>query len=247
MKNRLENILESILNLPRFAKQTIAFIVDVGLCVFSFWIAYYLRLDEFPILRGGIFFSLLISILLSSLLFLLFGLYNTLFRYSDKSTLFSITIATGIYALIFFCIIGLYRIDNVPRSIGIIQPLILYLFISFSRLGIRFLFKKTQLIKYKNFILPNALIYGAGSAGRQLFYALDQSLNMSVVGFIDDNKELHGHLLYGKNIFPSSNLENVIKSKKVTHILLAMPSVSRNRQKEIITNIEKYNLIIRNF
>ena len=100
MKNRLENILESILNLPRFAKQTIAFIVDVGLCVFSFWIAYYLRLDEFPILRGGIF-SLLISILLSSLLFLLFGLYNTLFRYSDKSTLFSITIATGIYALIF--------------------------------------------------------------------------------------------------------------------------------------------------
>ena len=126
-----------------------------------------------------------------------------------------------------------------------IQPLILYLFVSFSRLGIRFLYKKTQLIKYKNFILPNALIYGAGSAGRQLFYALDQSLNMSVVGFVDDNKELHGRLLYGKYIFPPSNLRNLIKSKKVTHILLAMPSVSRNRQKEIISNIDKYNLTIR--
>ena len=245
MKNRPESVLEAILNLPRFAKQIIAFLADVGLCIFSFWIAYYLRLDEFPILKGGIFLSLLISIILSSLFFSLFGLYKTLFRYSDKSTLFSITLAIGLYALIFFCIIGLYRIDNVPRSISIIQPLILYLFVSFSRLGIRFLYKKTQLIKYKNFILPNALIYGAGSAGRQLFYALDQSLNMSVVGFVDDNKELHGRLLYGKYIFPPSNLRNLIKSKKVTHILLAMPSVSRNRQKEIISNIDKYNLTIR--
>ena len=67
------------------------------------------------------------------------------------------------------------------------------------------------------------LIYGAGSAGRQLVIALENSFEFKVIGFLDDDSQLHKQVLLGKTIYSSSQLEELIKSNNVSLIFLALP------------------------
>ena len=89
------------------------------------------------------------------------------------------------------------------------------------------------------------MIYGAGSAGRQLAEALSNGYEMQVVGFFDDDDRLHGHVLDGFPIFEPDDLPNLIVSKRLTHILLAMPSVSRARRNEILKYFSRHQVVVR--
>jgi FlaA1/EpsC-like NDP-sugar epimerase len=93
--------------------------------------------------------------------------------------------------------------------------------------------------------LPKTLVYGAGSAGRQLVSALGHSFEMRVVGFLDDDDRLHGHTLNGQPIFSPDDLGELIESKGVTHVLLAIPSTSRRRRNEILSRIGQLPVAIR--
>ena len=96
------------------------------MCVFAIWLAFYLRLDQF--LPIGNINNLLIyfSVCTALPIFWLTGLYQTIFRYSDKSTIVPISIALLIYGLIYISVFTIYTVSGVPRSIGILQPLILF-------------------------------------------------------------------------------------------------------------------------
>ena len=87
--------------------------------------------------------------------------------------------------------------------------------------------------------LPKALVYGAGSAGLQLMSAMDNNHEISVVGFLDDDHRLHGHLLNCQPIFSLNDLPSLIQSKGVTHVLLAIPSASRRWRNEILESMGK--------
>jgi len=241
----LQNFLNLFLSLPRFAKIIIVLLNDASLCTISLWFAFYLRLDEFLSMRGNILFAALISIFILLTVFWLFGLYRTVFRYSGKYALTSITFAIGTYGLIFFSIIAIYGITEVPRSIGIIQPLILFFVIAASRLLVRYFFKNNYLSKNKSINIQRALIYGAGSAGRQIFSSLENNNHIKVIGFIDDDLLLQGQVIQGKDIFSVKNLSILIKTKKINLILLAMPSVNRNKKINIIRNISKHSVTVR--
>ena len=71
------------------------------------------------------------------LVFWISGFYKTIFRYSGKSALSSISLAIGIYGLLTIILITIYGISGVPRSIGIIHPLVLFL-VYVSRLFVRY-------------------------------------------------------------------------------------------------------------
>jgi FlaA1/EpsC-like NDP-sugar epimerase len=78
------------------------------------------------------------------------------------------------------------------------------------------------------------LIYGAGSAGRQLLGALANNLEMQVIGFVDDDVRLHGSVMSGKKIFNPEKLKELVISHKINSVLLAIPSASRFRRNKII-------------
>ena len=94
-----------------------------------------------------------------------------------------------------FLIIGVYGIQGVPRSIGILQPMLLFFAIISSRLIVKFLlsfdYNQNKIDNKKN-----VLVYGAGDAGRQLVIALDNSPEFKVIGFLDDNEQLHKKEFY---------------------------------------------------
>ncbi len=238
-------------NLPRYAKRIIAIFSDAFLCVFALWIAFYLRIGEFINLSTiqenaqNIIIVAILSIIIAIPIFWLFGLYRTLFRYSGKSAVINIGLASLIYSLAYFSVITIYSFKGVPRTLGIIQPLVLFFLVCGSRLFVRYALQYDSLYNNDKLLLPKALIYGAGNAGRQLASALENNSGMKVLGFIDDDISLHGQMLQGKDIFSPTDLKNLIKSKKITHVLLALPSINRRKRIQILDNIKLNKVIVR--
>ena len=242
---KIHTAAKSILNLPRFVKQIIAIIVDLSLCVLSTWFAFYLRLDQFILIQGGGLTAAMVSVALALPVFWLFGLYRTIFRYSGLSIMTSVSIASLVYGLLYFSVFGVYGVKDIPRSIGILQPMLLFCAVVSSRLFIKYLLGDNYFFKNRSFFSKNILVYGAGSAGRQLVSSLENNSELNVVGFLDDDDRLHGQILQGQKIYPTLKIADLIKSKEVQLILLALPSISRSRRNEILKNVSNYPLQVK--
>ena len=89
------------------------------------------------------------------------------------------------------------------------------------------------------------MIYGAGSAGRQLASAMTNSNELRVVGFLDNDDRLHGHVLNGLPIHNPADLAELLLDVPVTDVLLALPSVSRQRRNAILSALSPHKLAVR--
>ena len=242
MKNE---IVKNLSSLHRYSKRSIAIITDVGLCVMCTWLAFGLRLEELILFKDFNFSPILISIILAISVFWIFGLYRTIFRYSGISLTFTILVSTSVYGFLYFLIIGIYGISGVPRSIGIIQPMLLFFGVLSSRLLVKYLMSGNKNSKNKSSYKKKVLIYGAGTAGRQLVIALENSTEYKVRGFLDDNSQLHKQVLLGQPIHDPSKLNSLIKNQDISIVLLALPSIGRNRRNKIISKLNKFKLIVK--
>ncbi len=245
MLNKFQIVAKNILNLPRFTKQIIAVIVDLNLCILCTWFAFYLRLDEFILIRGVALTAVIVSVALALPVFWFLGLYKTIFRYSGLSVIVSVSIAVLVYGLFYFLIFGIFAVEGIPRSIGILQPMLLFFAVCSSRLFVKYLFGGNYIFKNKSKFLTKTLIYGAGRAGRMLLSALENTNELKVVGFLDDDDRLHGQILHGQKIYSPLKIANLIESKEVKLILLALPSISRSRRNEVISYLSDYSLQVK--
>ena len=250
MSHSFKEFSSSVLSLHRYTKRSIAIVNDIGLCVLCTWLAFVLRLEELILFKDFNFYTALISIIIAIPIFWSFGLYKVIFRYTGLSIILNILAALFVYGLMYFLIIGVYGISsytpyyaNVPRSIGIIQPMILFIAIISTRLLVKYSLIYND--NNKSFRKKNVLIYGAGEAGRQLFVSLENNLDFKVIGFLDDNKSLNGRILLGKTIYSTSNLEKLLRNKNVSIVLLALPTISRNKRNKIIEKLNKFKLIVK--
>lgn len=246
---RLFNPLaQAVLNLPRRTKRVIAVLSDACLCVLSVWLAFYLRLDEFVTFQSEIYSPVLasaVSVFLALPLFVKFGLYRAIFRYSGLPALMSIVHSMFIYGVLFIGLVAVYGLPGVPRTVGFLQPILLFIFIGASRATARMWLGSFYQDRTKKLTLPQVLIYGAGSAGRQLASAMVKSHEMHVVGYLDDDDRLHGHVLNGLPIYNPEDLNEVLSLTSVTDVLLALPSVSRKQRNDILATLLPYKLMVR--
>jgi len=235
---------KNIINLPRYAKKTIVIVVDLGLCTLCTWLAFYLRLEKFIKINDLTILAVLISISLAISIYWLSGLYKAMFRYAGSSIFLIVSVATFAYGLLYFAVIGFYGIPGIPRSIGIIQPVLLFLGILSSRIIIRYLFFSSFDFKNsKN--KKNVLIYGAGNAGRQLLTSLENNPGMKVVGFFDDNQEFHNQTMLGQTVYNPLMINKLINKKNIDLVLLALPSITRIKRNQIIERLNKYKVIVK--
>ena len=119
--------------------------------------------------------------------------------------------AIFIYGLLYASIFTAIGIAGVPRTIGIIQPILLLLFVGASRALARLWLSEQYQILLKKAKQPKFLIYGAGESGRQLARAMSGNQEMQVVGFLDDDNSLHGHVLNGQTIYNPVDLSKLAK------------------------------------
>ena len=253
MINYIKKFLNNILSLHRHSKRLIAILTDASLCLLSTWIAFIIRSEYWLALNPEIdvlilyenfnFDSVLISIIIAIPIYWLFGLYRTIFRYTGFSIFFTILMSSCIYGILYYSI-GVYVVEGIPRPIGFFQPLLLFFAILSSRLGIKYIFSKNYDFK-KFFDKKKVLIYGAGDAGRQLLTALENSSEFKVIGLLDDDSQLHRQILLGQTIYSPSNLERLVKTKNISIVFLALPTIDRVKRNQIIENLNKYKLIVK--
>jgi FlaA1/EpsC-like NDP-sugar epimerase len=226
-----------ILALPRAAKRFVAISADLGICVLTVWLAYYLRLGEFVALSSIALLVVTVSIVIALPIFIKAGLYRAIFRYSGFPELLGVARAVAIYGLLFASIFTVIGVSGVPRTVGIIQPILLLLFVGGSRAFVQVWLGHQYQTKLQSTFLPKVLVYGAGNAGRQLVAAMANSHLMKVVGFIDDDNRLHGHILNGLPIYKPAELVTLVTNLNISDVLLAIPSLSRRRRNEILSEI----------
>jgi FlaA1/EpsC-like NDP-sugar epimerase len=212
------------------------------------WIAFYLRLGEWVMFPDKIWqptWAVLASVALALPIFITHGFYRAIFRYSGWPALITVTKAMAVYGLLYATVLTAIGIPGVPRTIGLIQPMLLLLMVGASRSLARYWLGGLYLSQLKLAALPKVLIYGAGNAGRQLADAMANSLNMRVVGFLDDDNRLHGHVLNGQPIYSPNDLPDLVASLHISDVLLALPSVSRKRRNEILEQILNAHVSVR--
>lgn len=233
------------LALPRGAKRVLVLAVDAFLCAVTVWLAFYLRLDEPPQWNMSLLWPVVASVVLTLPIFIRMGLYRAIFRYSGMTAMTALARASLLYGVCFAAIFTFFGVDGVPRTVGLIQPILMLLGVASSRILVRMWLGGLYLKAPKMAVLPQALIYGAGSAGRQLAAAMRSSPEIRVVGFLDDDKQLQGRLLNGLPVYQLTDLHKVLAAHKVTDVLLALPSASRQRRNEILEMLKPHKLAVR--
>lgn len=181
---------QTLVFLPRGIKKLIVLALDVVLCLLATWLAFSLRFDDLVPMSSPLKLAAGASVLIAVPIFISLGLYRAIFRFSGWFATLSLVRAISLYALLYsvpFLIIG---VEGVPRSIGIIQPVLLFVGVGSSRLV-----AKSLLNGWARRAAPEnrrgvALIYGAGSAGRQLASGLRQGFEIKPIGFVDDDRRL---------------------------------------------------------
>ena len=234
-----------MLALPRWAKRFVVTTVDAGLCILSVWLAYYLRLGEFVALSGNALWATGAAIGIALPIFIASGLYRAIFRYSGWPALLAVARAISIYGLLYASIFTAIGIQDVPRTIGIIQPILLLLFVGASRALARIWLGDQYQSILKHASRPKALVYGAGQTGRQLVAAMANNHEMQVVGFLDDDDRLHGHVLNGQPIYNPADLASLVPTLIISDVLLAMPNLSRKRRNEILAQMRTARVAVR--
>jgi len=219
--------------------------LDASLCVLTVWLAYYLRLGEFVALSDVASSAVLVSVGIALPLFVVSGLYRAIFRYSGWPALLAVARAITIYGLLYASIFTAIGIQDIPRTVGVIQPILLLIFIGLSRTLARVWLGDQYQGILKQAARPKTLVYGAGLTGRQLVAALASSHEMQVIGFLDDNDRLHGHILNGKRVYNPKDLVSLASTLALSNVLLAMPSLSRKRRNEILAQIQSAHVAVR--
>jgi FlaA1/EpsC-like NDP-sugar epimerase len=235
------------LELNREAKRWIFRFIDIILMSISIYLAFSLRFDFDQawerILQYDVHIYMIIPIKI--IFFSMVGVYRPVLRYAGLeflSTAFIATIgSTGILVLTGRMLV----IASLPRSILILDSILTLLLLVSARVIIR------RILHYfigqikSGSTQEQVIIYGAGETGCQLFRGLSGERYVKVAGFVDDNPQLQKQIINGRRVYSIKELPKLIKKFKIDSILLAMPSSGKQRNREIVNQIQHLGVQIK--
>ncbi|KZN44392.1 polysaccharide biosynthesis protein [Pseudoalteromonas luteoviolacea] len=230
----MDSLFNSVLRAPRSKKRLLTLIIDTLFIVSAFWLSLIVRLDSIePLFEIGNWLLLSIVLPCSLFAFVNLGLYRAVLRYVGAHAVGAIVIGTLISTIVLVLVSFFTNVD-VPRTMPVIYAWLLILSVGGSRIMVRAMVGRMATVNK-----TPVVIYGAGSAGRQLAPAIGAGDEYYVSAFIDDDKSKQGAILQGIPVVPFEGIFNLIERSKAKKVLLAMPSESRARRKEILAQLEK--------
>ncbi|TYP65463.1 polysaccharide biosynthesis protein [Stutzerimonas stutzeri] len=251
-----EKLRAKLVRLPRRYKRLIQVSTDVVLVWAALWLAFFIRLGNFTFVDplGGHAWLFGIAPLIAIPFFIRFGMYRAVMRYFGNDALMAIAKAVTLSALLLSLAVY-WRTDApkvIPRSMVFNYWWLSLFLIGGLRLVMRqyFMgdwFTPDSLIKFKvrNAGLPRVAVYGAGAAGNQLVAALRLGRGMHPVAFIDDDPNLYNRSIAGLRVYSPKHIQQMIDETGCNEILMAIPSASRARRREVLEMLEYYPLHVR--
>jgi O-antigen biosynthesis protein WbqV len=204
--------------LPKSPRAVMAFLHDVGMAALSFALALYLRLGDDALVREPrltLFYGVVFTAIAGAI-FLLTGLYRGIWRYASLPDLINIARAATLTELVFLPVMFLFtRLDSLPRSLLLIDWLVLIALLGGPRLGYR-LFKDGRLDhlfeRDRGTSVPVLLINtkeGADTFIRET--GRDPNAVYRVIGMLSDTPSRVGRQIYGVPVLGTvDDLEGVV-------------------------------------
>ena len=227
--------------LSRASKKIIMVFVDSILIISTLLLSFSIRVGYWYFPGNDLVWIIFGSPIIAIPIFIRFGLYSAVIRYIGFNALSSIIQAVSIYALLWGIIGFMAAVEGIPRSVILINCILGIVLIGGSRIIAKWLFAE-YLDSENN---DNVIIYGAGSAGRQLANALSQAMEYNPIAFIDDSKELNKQIINGLRVYSPEVIETLITRHNVVEVLIALPSQSKKRRNEIISSLEPFPVTVR--
>ena len=220
-------MLRSILEWPRSLKRTAVLALDVFLCLLAMWLAFSLRLETLHRPQGVQWLVYALAPTLALPIFLRFGLYRAIFRHTGVEALIATGTAGAIYGvaleIILFSLQSRGLDHMMPRSVGLLQPLLFLFLVVTSRAMAR---------SWLGGVGPangqakaRLLIYGAGEAGVQTAAGIGASGPFTVAGFVDDDLGKIGRSINHLCVYSPQARAELVETLSITDVLLAMHSV----------------------
>ncbi|MFL2983059.1 MAG: polysaccharide biosynthesis protein [Candidatus Neomarinimicrobiota bacterium] len=188
------------------------FISDLFIAAVGFLFAIFIRSDFTisPLFYDqSIYHIIMLSIAVKLYVFYFFGMYNGIWKYTSLVDIYNIAKANFLGSLIVIGTVGYLRgFQDIPRSIFLIDFIFTFSFVCISRVGIRLIY--SHLINPKSYRIElnkRVMIIGAGTTGEFMCRELinDSKHRMDPIGFLDDNKILHGKSIHGREVFGKIN------------------------------------------
>jgi len=233
-------IINWLISSDRIFKQSLVVLSDATLILLTFILSFSLRFDYLYWPQGDMVLLFYLSNLIAIPIFYSAGLYRSVIRYIGFKAIWVVVKAASLYILLWTLFSIMLEMKGLPRSVILINWMLTIFTIGGLRLLAQWLLNYSQSKRGLN-----VLIYGAGSAGRQLSIALKHSEEYTPIAFIDDDYKTQGSSINGLQVIAIKNLDKVIKKKNIKEILLATPSISRLRRKEIIKFLSSFPVKVR--
>jgi FlaA1/EpsC-like NDP-sugar epimerase/CheY-like chemotaxis protein len=234
-----------LLAFPCRVKHAVAVGFDLLSALLTVWMAFSLRLEQLHRPEGLQWIPYLLAPALILPMFTYANLYRAILRHSGFAVFVRLVKTTGIYGALFFAVVLLLKLPQVPLSVALLQPMLFLIAAGGSRALVRFVYHNRGFNAMYNAKASTnrILIYGAGSAGAEIASSIRRISKFDLAGYLDDDPKLHGRTIHGLQVFSPDEAESLIGREGINNLLIAMPSASRARRNEIVQRFK--NLPVR--
>jgi len=228
-------VAQAVLSLPRGTKRLIMASADAVAIPTALWAALALKFDRLDPALDRTFAYFVVAVASALFFFAMFGLYRAVVRFMGPKAVLTVFAGVSLSVLVLMAFDRLAASHQMPLSaFGIYWALALP-YVGGSRFVARYLFLRSA---GNGRPVTRVAIYGAGNAGARVCSILLGGPDFEPVAFIDDKKSLQGSSINGVRVYGPEELPDLVRQRRIDRILLAIPSASRRRRREILTALE---------
>ncbi len=239
-RSQVGSLFRGLLELPRLRKQLLMLLSDLVMMPLALWSAFVLKFESLVPAFIGWPMMLAVSGLAAVPIFLKLGLYRAVVRYFGLNAIFAVIGGVTLSVLVLAAVDRFSGVDALTPSLLAIYWALGTLYVGGTRMVMRYAFNR-----YTGRHAERVAIYGAGEAGAQLAAALMGGRECWPVAFIDDKRALHGTVIHGVEVFGPEALQHLVHQRDIRGVLLAIPTASRRRKREILALLEPLGLHVR--
>ncbi|HYL72525.1 MAG TPA: nucleoside-diphosphate sugar epimerase/dehydratase, partial [Candidatus Dormibacteraeota bacterium] len=201
----------------------------------ALWAALALKFDRLDPALDRTFAYFVVAAASALFFFAMLGLYRAVVRFMGPKAVLTVFAGVSLSVLVLMAFDRLVASHQVPLSaFGIYWALALP-YVGGSRFVARYLFLRSA---GNGRPVTRVAIYGAGNAGARVCSILLGGPDFEPVAFIDDKRSLQGSSINGVRVYGPEELPDLVRQRRIDRILLAIPSASRRRRREILTALE---------